>query len=721
MSEDLTPSETDLLEDKTKRVGKWISHTRQHSPVNAFSPPTPPPTVIQAHHSHPHSRSRSHPRHHRYHHSIAILPPSTMNNMAYPGHPMPSTDPRFAGYHSPIGAYPMSPNYPQHPSMMPVPMVPMSAPLQPHPSMSPQYPGNMFSRPGGVPQSGGYGQPGMNIGMQPNHEFSSLGRDENGSIIDEPHPHSAPIMPMSARAGAGGTIPNTYHAPHTNVVLDDSYGSRSSHRHRHRHHRHRSPSRTRGRAHTRERERTPPPSRTPSPPRARSHSHSRLPQTHSHSRDLDRGQDRDRDFAGDDERAIPPDYVPASPGPDRRSHGSSSRPARSRARPDGNANATNANSVANPNPNPSATANANVNPIVQAAEAAVTGYMQGHGHGHKHGLKHTLEQAALAQAVDAGLGQGHAGAAGNTGGPPWMQAAEAALSGFAQGHGHQGQGQGQGQPQGGSQQRSPMLHSSGGHRHRHDHHGHEHGHGHGHHNHGSHHRSSSHPHHHHDHREYDSHPTVHSRDFATYAPAASAAAPSRPAFSRHRSQSIDDRDLQRSMARTRAQYEGGGGGGGSGRHSGGYGSGANGGYGSGTGTGGYGYQNGDGMGGYGSTGNGAYPQVIHSSPTHPTLVPIHDGKGGWVVVPPPGKDLHIVDAANRTLYHTNSRSKPIHGQFNKLRARSSSQPRSGVRHSGSPSQSFFSKFFGMGRKNVSHERGRERMLQPQPVQYVHTR
>ncbi|KAH9479077.1 hypothetical protein JR316_0007655 [Psilocybe cubensis] len=689
MSEVLTPSELELAEAKSKRISNWVSQTRQHSPVNAFSPPTPPPTVIES----KRIRSHTHSPHHRL--PLVILDPTIMSNTVYSRHTIPSTDPRMSGYHSPPMAYPSSPSYPHQSSTMPGPMIPPSAPFNQQSLQSPIYPGNMFSHPSGMVPSGGYGQTGISPGMQPNHEFASLGRDETGSIIAEPVP------PMSAPAGTGSgphTLPGQMPNPNV-IVMDDSPGS-----------------------------------------------------------------NRDKDVPlADDERAIPPDYVPASPGPDSRSHESSSLPARSRARPNGNTATNPTNSSQNAPPaNPLANTNLGANPLVQAAEVAAANYVQGHGHGHKHkhGLKHEIGQAALDAVVGGVSGQAHTGAgnaAGSSVAPPLMHAAESGLAGYAShagagnvgssnvaplvqaaesaltGYAH-GQGQSmQTQLQGGSHQRAPILNSSSGHHHHHHHHGHDrdhdrdhhhhHGHGHGH----GHHRSSSHPHSHshHHHR----HPTVYSRDFATYSPASPTGVPattvapvtssSRPVFSRHRSRSIDDRDLQRSMARTRARYDDGAGAGGTGGYGIGVYGGTHGGYTTGSGNAGYPIGTSGSQGVYGGTNgngvgnNGSYPQTIYPSSTQPTVVPVNDGKGGWVIVPPPGKNLHIVDSHNRTLYHSGGHGASTQVHPNKLRARSSSQPRAAA----VPSQSFFSKFFGVGRRNgVSRERGRARMVQPQPVQ-----
>ncbi|KDR81177.1 hypothetical protein GALMADRAFT_1123352 [Galerina marginata CBS 339.88] len=102
--------------------------------------------------------------------------------------------------------------------------------------------------------------------------------------------------------------------------------------------------------------------------------------------------------------------------------------------------------------------------------------------------------------------------------------------------------------------------------------------------------------------------------------------------------------------------------------------------------------------------------VIQQSDTHPVVVPTNGGRGGWVVIPPRKQTLHVVDPSQMAHTGTSGRHHRIFGSHS--HSRSHSQP---PRAHHAPSQSFFSRFFGTGKKsNHSHT---SRVVQAQPVQH----
>ena len=46
------------------------------------------------------------------------------------------------------------------------------------------------------------------------------------------------------------------------------------------------------------------------------------------------------------------------------------------------------------------------------------------------------------------------------------------------------------------------------------------------------------------------------------------------------------------------------------------------------------------------------PTIVHPSQTHPLMVPIDNGRGGWVVVPAPGHKVKVVGKDKRTFVHS---------------------------------------------------------------------
>ncbi|PPQ79089.1 hypothetical protein CVT26_004049 [Gymnopilus dilepis] len=204
---------------------------------------------------------------------------------------------------------------------------------------------------------------------------------------------------------------------------------------------------------------------------------------------------------------------------------------------------------------------------------------------------------------------------------------------------------------------------------------------------------SSHGHHHH-HRHHGSGSSRHRSASQSYAPSpvypsypATPSYPppssSRPAYSRRRSRSVDDRDMYHSRARERS--------------------------------GGRDY----GHGYYSSRADpyqgGAAPAVVPQSGNQPVMVPIDNGRGGWVVVPPKGAGLRVMDPSQT---YGDTRTSSRHHSSGTHTHSSSPRTRSNSTHS----PGFFSWLFGSGKHSASADaptssRAVPVQAQPQPVQY----